>query len=298
MPWDSSRVVIRSVDGETEGSTKSIGGDAVAASQPRFSPDGAHLAFVSDADGWPSLWVADADGTNARRARRRTRARRAGMGTRPAFVRVVARQLGAGVVPQREWLRPARDRRAGSTFGARALEGLAPRSRLGRGRDRLCSLRRRDASAGCRAGGQRLGSVGRRPGPGRRVRGERSRRAASRHVEVGQRDRARPAVARGRRTPGGAGRATPPGGRARRADGPGAGRLVGAGPGLRPTGLDRAAARLSGLDAVTGARTRRRSPAIGATATSPTSRPASGTPRRKGGPTPAASPSWAGAPAG
>ncbi len=36
-----------------------VGGDAVAASQPRFSPDGSKLAFISDADGWPVLWVAD-----------------------------------------------------------------------------------------------------------------------------------------------------------------------------------------------------------------------------------------------
>ena len=63
MPWDASRVVIRSGDGDAEGRVKMLGGDAVAASQPRFSPDGAHLAYVSDADGWPALWVADADGT-------------------------------------------------------------------------------------------------------------------------------------------------------------------------------------------------------------------------------------------
>ena len=56
---------VRSTNGEADGRIK-IGGDAVAASQPRFSPDGSHLAFISDADGWPALWVADADGTNAR----------------------------------------------------------------------------------------------------------------------------------------------------------------------------------------------------------------------------------------
>jgi len=71
MPWDASRVVIQrigkqGVDNErAEGRTK-IGGDAVAAGQPRFSPDGAHVAFVSDAEGWPALWVANTDGTNAR----------------------------------------------------------------------------------------------------------------------------------------------------------------------------------------------------------------------------------------
>jgi len=34
---------------------------------PRFSPDGRHLAFVSDRDGAPNLWVMDRDGRNARR---------------------------------------------------------------------------------------------------------------------------------------------------------------------------------------------------------------------------------------
>jgi dipeptidyl aminopeptidase/acylaminoacyl peptidase len=66
MPWDSSRIVVaRLVSGEPEGRIQ-IGGDSVAASQPRFSPDGSQLAFVSDAEGWPALHVADPDGTNAR----------------------------------------------------------------------------------------------------------------------------------------------------------------------------------------------------------------------------------------
>lgn len=34
---------------------------------PRFSPDGAHLAFVSDRSGTPELWVGDAEGRKARR---------------------------------------------------------------------------------------------------------------------------------------------------------------------------------------------------------------------------------------
>jgi dipeptidyl aminopeptidase/acylaminoacyl peptidase len=67
MPWDASRVVVRVFDGgAAEGKGNTIGGAAVAASQPRFSPDGSQLAFISDADGWPTLWVADADGANAR----------------------------------------------------------------------------------------------------------------------------------------------------------------------------------------------------------------------------------------
>jgi dipeptidyl aminopeptidase/acylaminoacyl peptidase len=66
MPWDASRVVVQHVHNGEAAHLIKIGGDAVAASQPRFSPDGTHLAFVSDAEGWPALWVADADGTNAR----------------------------------------------------------------------------------------------------------------------------------------------------------------------------------------------------------------------------------------
>jgi len=66
MPWDASRVVIRDDNNPEREHRIKIGGDAVAASQPRFSPDGTHLAFVSDAEGWPALWVADPDGANAR----------------------------------------------------------------------------------------------------------------------------------------------------------------------------------------------------------------------------------------
>lgn len=35
--------------------------------QPVFSPDGRHIAFVSDREGRENLWIADADGRNARR---------------------------------------------------------------------------------------------------------------------------------------------------------------------------------------------------------------------------------------
>ncbi len=66
MPWDASRVAFKPMSGAHGAGSAKIGGDAVAASQPRFSPDGTQLAFVSDADGWPALWVSAPDGTNAR----------------------------------------------------------------------------------------------------------------------------------------------------------------------------------------------------------------------------------------
>jgi dipeptidyl aminopeptidase/acylaminoacyl peptidase len=60
MPWDASRIAIRSA-----GSVKTIGGNAVSVGQPRFSPDGTQHAYISDSEGWPVLHVAEADGSNA-----------------------------------------------------------------------------------------------------------------------------------------------------------------------------------------------------------------------------------------
>lgn len=61
MPWDSSRIVVR--DGDA---TKVVaGGDGVAVGQPRFSPVGDMLAFVSDAEGFVQLWTARPDGSEA-----------------------------------------------------------------------------------------------------------------------------------------------------------------------------------------------------------------------------------------
>lgn len=58
MSWDASRIV---VDGAVV-----AGGDGIAVGQPRFSPDGSRLAYVSDATGWWNVWVADATGGRAR----------------------------------------------------------------------------------------------------------------------------------------------------------------------------------------------------------------------------------------
>ena len=48
------------------GPAKAISSGMSFESQPRFSPDGKHIAFVSDRSGSGNLWIADEDGKNAR----------------------------------------------------------------------------------------------------------------------------------------------------------------------------------------------------------------------------------------
>lgn len=50
MPWDHSRIV------DSTGAVRAEGG----VQQPRFSPDGARLAYLSDATGWLNVWIDDA----------------------------------------------------------------------------------------------------------------------------------------------------------------------------------------------------------------------------------------------
>ena len=70
MPWDDSRIVVARADGTdrqviagaaSEGSPCDGYAGPHAVAQPRFSPDGTMLAWVSDATGWMQLWVADVD---------------------------------------------------------------------------------------------------------------------------------------------------------------------------------------------------------------------------------------------
>ncbi|MGH9040448.1 MAG: S9 family peptidase, partial [Acidimicrobiia bacterium] len=70
MPWDASRIVLRAVDGCLPAGKPDVvaGGDGIATGQPRFSPDGSALGWISDQTGFTSLWVAAPDGSRARPA--------------------------------------------------------------------------------------------------------------------------------------------------------------------------------------------------------------------------------------
>ena len=46
------------------GDAQALTGDIAWNFQPRFSPDGRHIAFVSDRDGSENIWIMDADGAN------------------------------------------------------------------------------------------------------------------------------------------------------------------------------------------------------------------------------------------
>ncbi len=65
MPWDGSRIVVRGVadgiggadTGGGSGPRLVAGGPGTAVGQPRFSPDGRWLAWISDRTGWANVWV-------------------------------------------------------------------------------------------------------------------------------------------------------------------------------------------------------------------------------------------------
>jgi dipeptidyl aminopeptidase/acylaminoacyl peptidase len=65
MSFDASRIAIRALEGDAT-PTIVAGGPTEGVGQPRFSPDGRHLAWVSDKTGVVNLWIANADGTGAK----------------------------------------------------------------------------------------------------------------------------------------------------------------------------------------------------------------------------------------
>jgi dipeptidyl aminopeptidase/acylaminoacyl peptidase len=64
MSWDASRIAMRKLN---DAETKIVaGGAGVGVGQPRFSPDGTRLAWVSDSSGVTNLWVGRSDGSRAK----------------------------------------------------------------------------------------------------------------------------------------------------------------------------------------------------------------------------------------
>lgn len=58
MPWDGSRIMMKKADGS--GQPTIIDGDEnVSVAQPRFSPNGRFLSYLSDRNGWMNLWMVD-----------------------------------------------------------------------------------------------------------------------------------------------------------------------------------------------------------------------------------------------
>jgi Tol biopolymer transport system component len=61
MAWDASRIWLMTPDGERKvvDGGRDGASEPVSATQPRFSPDGRVLAYLSDRSGWWNLWLYD-----------------------------------------------------------------------------------------------------------------------------------------------------------------------------------------------------------------------------------------------
>jgi dipeptidyl aminopeptidase/acylaminoacyl peptidase len=67
MPWNGTRLYLGELDGAISKLEPIAGGDAESIFQPEWSPDGAHIVFVSDRSGWWNLYSLDLE-TRAVRA--------------------------------------------------------------------------------------------------------------------------------------------------------------------------------------------------------------------------------------
>ena len=105
----ASRIVVVDRDDGSPGRGR---GRGISVGQPRFSPDGRRLAYVSDESGYWNVVVADADGTDGATGRRAVRSRGARVGSGAALFRVVARLGRDRVVSERGRLRPTGRRHA------------------------------------------------------------------------------------------------------------------------------------------------------------------------------------------
>lgn len=67
MPWDGSMIAMGTVEGiRPVGDVRTVAGeDGVSVGQPRYSPDGSRLAWISDETGFENVWVGDWDGSRA-----------------------------------------------------------------------------------------------------------------------------------------------------------------------------------------------------------------------------------------
>ncbi len=192
MPFDESRILLASTVGSGEPRVVA-GGGAVSVGQPRFSPDGRRLAYVSDATGWWNVWVADADGAHAHpvleephdHARPTWSPGQRSFAWSPdgSSIAICRNEDGFG----RLITVPVRGRKArGGQGRARAGKGLAPLSGLGPEGDRRGPDRREDSAGDHRRRSpQRVIDACYARGAGR----HRTQRGRARSRDVAQRER-------------------------------------------------------------------------------------------------------------
>ncbi|MFV2015857.1 MAG: prolyl oligopeptidase family serine peptidase, partial [Candidatus Heimdallarchaeota archaeon] len=67
MSWDGSKIeLLRPIQSDYSEIERIViaGSDTIATSQPKFSPNGEKISFLSEKNGWLNLWIANGDGSN------------------------------------------------------------------------------------------------------------------------------------------------------------------------------------------------------------------------------------------